>query len=59
MRRTENIVLEFKDSLTTFIGNAADRILSRHAVRYFGQKGCPLSADASALLEDTAALKAS
>lgn len=54
MRGTENIVLEFKDSLTTFIGNAADRSLARNAVQYLGEKGCPLSKSASALLEDIA-----
>ncbi|MEL4070815.1 hypothetical protein WKW50_11755 [Ochrobactrum sp. GPK 3] len=59
MRGTENIVLEFKNSLTTFIGNAADRTLARNAVQYLGEKGCPLSANASALLEDIATPKAS
>jgi hypothetical protein len=59
MRGTENIVLEFKNSLTTFIGNATDRTLARNAVRYLGEKGCPLSANASALLEDIATPKAS
>ncbi|VZR90594.1 hypothetical protein PERCYII40_4177 [Pseudomonas aeruginosa] len=40
---TENIVLEFTDSLTTFIGNTMNPATARQAIRYLQEKGCPLS----------------
>lgn len=45
---TENIVLEFTDSLTTFIGNTMNPATARQAIRYLQEKGCPLSERASA-----------
>ena len=44
---TENIVLEFTDSLTTFIGNTMNPATARQAIRYLQEKGCPLSERAS------------
>ena len=46
---TENIVLEFTDSLTTFIGNTMNPAMARQAIRYLQEKGCPLSERASNL----------
>ena len=46
---TENIVLEFTDSLTTFIGNTMNPATARQAIRYLQEKGCPLSERASNL----------
>lgn len=41
---TENIVLEFTDSLTTFIGNTMNPATARQAIRYLQEKGCPARA---------------
>ncbi|HBN9741858.1 hypothetical protein ACV33P_01355 [Pseudomonas aeruginosa] len=46
---TENIVLEFTDSLTTFIGNTMNPATARQAIRYLQEKGCLLSERASNL----------
>lgn len=48
--RTENIVIEFNDSKSTFIGNTGDRELVRNALIYMRDKGCPLSKRAAALV---------
>ena len=48
---TRNLVLEFRDSLTSFAGNTANADVAREAVRLLSEKGCPLSARARRLLE--------
>ena len=48
---TNAIVLEFSDSLSSFVGNTASRELTRDAVFRLAQKGCPLSPRARRLLE--------
>ncbi|MGU3495637.1 hypothetical protein ACLBXM_16475 [Xanthobacteraceae bacterium A53D] len=47
---TENVVLEFSDSLVSFSGNTANRALARAAVRLLRERGCPLSERAERLL---------
>ncbi|WGD31469.1 hypothetical protein AncyloWKF20_06480 [Ancylobacter sp. WKF20] len=48
---TENIVLEFSDSLTSFVGNTANRALTREALAHLAGLGCPLSERARLLVE--------
>jgi hypothetical protein len=48
---TANIVLEFSDSLSSFVGNTANRDTARDAIKRLAEKGCPLSARASGLLD--------
>lgn len=48
--RTENIIIEFSDSISTFIGNTGDRDITRNAIRYLRDKGCPLSESATTLI---------
>lgn len=48
--RTENIVIEFSDSISTFIGNTGNRDITRNAIRILHDKGCPLSEAATALI---------
>lgn len=48
---TANIVLEFSDSLSSFVGNTGNRDISRDAIERLAEKGCPLSARASDLLD--------
>lgn len=48
---TQNVVLEFSDSLASFAGNTANRDVAREAIRRLAQKGCPLSERARRLLE--------
>lgn len=50
--RTENIVIEFSDSVSTFIGNTGDRELTRTALIYLRDKGCPISERAKLLIVD-------
>lgn len=47
---TENIVLEFNDSIATFIGNAGTQANAQAAIRLLHAKGCLLSDRASELL---------
>ncbi|MDQ0455340.1 hypothetical protein [Rhizobium paknamense] len=47
---TENVVLEFSDSLRSFIGNTANPEVARDAIAFLRQKGCPLSGRAEDLL---------
>lgn len=47
---TTNIVLEFSDSLSTFIGNTGNRDLARDAINRLAEKGRPLSPRAKDLL---------
>lgn len=49
-RGTENIVLEFRDSVTSFIGNTGNRATARAAIRHLHGKDCHLSEHAIALL---------
>lgn len=48
---TENIVLEFKDYWTTFIGNAVSRAHAKNTIHILHGKGCLLSDRAMALLQ--------
>lgn len=48
---THNVVLDFRDSLSSFAGNTANRDVARAAVRRLSEKGCPLSERARRLLE--------
>ncbi|MAU23444.1 MAG: hypothetical protein CMH13_23375 [Martelella sp.] len=48
---TANIVLEFSDSLSSFVGNTGNRDIARDAIKRLAEKGCPLSARASDLLD--------
>lgn len=48
--RTENIIIEFSDSVSTFIGNTGDRDITRNAIRFLHDKGCLLSEAATALI---------
>jgi len=48
---TNNVVLEFSDSLSSFIGNTASRDLARDAILRLAQRGCPLSTRAQALVD--------
>ncbi|AWB07255.1 hypothetical protein A6A40_19580 (plasmid) [Azospirillum humicireducens] len=47
---TNNIVLEFTDSLSSFVGNTASRDLARDAVLQLARRDCPLSPRAEGLL---------
>lgn len=47
---TQNVVLEFTDSLASFAGNTASREVARDAIRLLSEKGCPLSERARRLL---------
>ncbi|WP_223146241.1 hypothetical protein [Pusillimonas sp. ANT_WB101] len=51
---TTNIVLVFKEKLTTFSGNTANAKLAAEALEIFRQKGCRLSQRAQQLLEQNA-----
>ncbi|WP_372399531.1 hypothetical protein ABMY26_28360 [Azospirillum sp. HJ39] len=48
---TNNIVLEFSDSVSSFIGNTASRTLARDAILRLAQRDCPLSFRAKALID--------
>ena len=48
---TANIVLEFSDSVSSFVGNTGNRDIARDAIKRLAEKGCPLSARASDLLD--------
>lgn len=48
--RTENIIIEFSDSINTFIGNTGDRDITRNAIQRLNEKGCLLSDAATALI---------
>ncbi|MGV0818197.1 hypothetical protein [Martelella sp. AMO21009] len=48
---TANIVLEFSDSLSSFVGNTGNRDIARDAIKRLAEKGCPLSGRASDLLD--------
>ncbi|QTL02949.1 hypothetical protein J5J86_19595 [Aquabacter sp. L1I39] len=48
---TRNVVLEFRDCLTSFAGNTANADVARAAIRLLGEKGCPLSERACRLLD--------
>jgi hypothetical protein len=50
--RTENIILEFKNSRTTLIGNTMSREIARKVIRYLRDKECPLSDRAEKLIND-------
>lgn len=47
---TENVVIEFADSIASFAGNAANRSVAQDAVRFLFEKGCPLSERAKELI---------
>ncbi|BAI73537.1 hypothetical protein AZL_a00060 (plasmid) [Azospirillum sp. B510] len=47
---TNNIVLEFSGSLSSFVGNTASRDLARDGILRLARQGCPLSPRAEALL---------
>ncbi len=47
---TTNIILEFSDSLSSFVGNTANKNLARDVIEQLAQKGCPLSPRAERLL---------
>lgn len=49
---TENIVLEFGGSLSSFVGNTANRDLARSVIAHLRDRGCPLSPRAQVLLAD-------
>lgn len=48
---TNNVVLEFSDSLSSFIGNTGNRDLARDAILRLARRGCPLSTRAQALAD--------
>lgn len=48
--RTENIVIEFSDSVSTFIGNTGNRDVTKNAIRMLHDKGCLLSEAAASLI---------
>ncbi|WP_199902238.1 hypothetical protein [Azospirillum sp. B506] len=48
---TNNVVLEFSDSRSSFIGNTASRELARDVILRLARRGCPLSTRAQALLD--------
>lgn len=48
---TNNIVLEFSDSLSSFVGNTAARDLARDAILQLARRNCPLSPRAERLLD--------
>ncbi|WNW10299.1 hypothetical protein RRX38_03735 [Pseudomonas sp. DTU_2021_1001937_2_SI_NGA_ILE_001] len=50
MRGTRNVVLEFHDSVVTFIGNTGRTESARQVVQRLKDQGCPLSERAEALL---------
>lgn len=52
--RTENIVIEFNDSFSTFIGNTGDRDVTRKALIYLQNMGCHLSERAAHLITTAA-----
>ncbi|MEO3431794.1 hypothetical protein [Inquilinus sp. CAU 1745] len=47
---TRNVVLEFTDSIASFIGNTANRDVARQAILHLREKGCRLSEKAEALV---------
>lgn len=48
---TNNIVLEFTDSLSSFVGNTASRDLARDAILQLARRNCLLSPRAERLLD--------
>ena len=40
---TENVIIEFTGSMTSFAANTADRSVAREAIGFLSEKGCPLS----------------
>ncbi|OCW59675.1 hypothetical protein AWJ14_11105 [Hoeflea olei] len=48
---TTNIVLEFSDSVSSFVGNTANRDLARDAIQRLARMGCPLSPRSRALID--------
>lgn len=48
---TNNVVLEFADSISSFAGNTANRMTARDAISRLSQMGCPLSTRARNLLD--------
>lgn len=47
---SRNLVLEFTDSVATFIGNVRDQDTARQAILHLREKGCRLSEKAEALV---------
>lgn len=48
---TNNVVLEFADSISSFAGNTANRVTARDAINQLSTRGCPLSPRARSLLD--------
>ncbi|GGF65026.1 hypothetical protein GCM10007301_26050 [Azorhizobium oxalatiphilum] len=49
---TENVVLTFTDSISSFTGNTANRFVAREAIRSLRDHGCTLSDRAAKLLAE-------